>query len=376
MKKRTEGQRDRLTGEQTEGMTDRSYHVIGLMSGTSLDGLDIAYCRFSKIKDQWEYQILEAETIPYSDPWRMRLGNLENSTALEFAFADTEFGHLLGQLTQSFITRHSIHPVFIASHGHTIFHQPDKKLTTQIGKGSAIAFETGLPVICDFRSLDVAHGGQGAPLVPIGDKHLFAGYDFCLNLGGFANISFDKGNQRIAFDICPVNMVLNHLTTQLGLLFDEGGYLASTGCIDTMLLDSLNQIPYYHRQPPKSLGKEWVVSSILPLLNHSGLSVPDLLCTFCEHVAIQTGYNTGQQWIKKLLITGGGARNTFLLERLRAHVIPQIIMPDPLTIDFKEALIFAFLGLLRWRNEVNCLKSVTGATSNVSGGSICGGTLI
>jgi len=365
MRKRTGGQADSKTGIR--------YDVIGLMSGTSLDGLDIAFCRFEKTEDGWKYKILVAETIPYSGEWKQRLGNLEKTTALAFVKADAEYGHLLGHLTRSFIEKHSIHPDFIASHGQTIFHQPDKKLTTQIGKGSAIAAETGLPVICDFRSLDVACGGQGAPLVPIGDRDLFAGYDFCLNLGGFANISFDHDDQRIAFDICPVNMVLNTLSLKAGKEFDQGGALASTGKADNTLLGKLNQLPYYFQPPPKSLGKEWVVSHIIPLLDHSDLSIPDLLRTYCEHVAIQVGRCTGENPLNKILVTGGGARNSFLMDRLRAHTKPQIVLPDLLTIDFKEALIFAFLGVLRWRNEVNCLKSVTGATSDVSGGNICGG---
>ncbi|MCX6279742.1 MAG: anhydro-N-acetylmuramic acid kinase [Bacteroidetes bacterium] len=346
------------------------YNVIGLMSGTSLDGLDLAFCEFENVNKQWKYYILNAETIPYSSEWRRRLSTLESASAFEFVAADVEYGHLLGKLTIDFIKKFHLHPDFIASHGHTIFHQPEKKITSQIGRGSAIAAETGLPVICDFRSLDVALGGQGAPLVPIGDQLLFGHIEYCLNLGGFANISFQRGDRRIAFDVSPANIVLNYLARIVGYEYDEDGRLASEGKINRQLYDALNSLAFYHTQPPKSLGKEWVVNSVFPLLNDLQIPVNDLLATFCEHIAIQVALAATGSPSDKLMITGGGALNSFLISRIRHYTKPQIIIPDANTINYKEALIFAFLGVLRWRNEDNCLKSVTGAIRDSSGGAV------
>jgi anhydro-N-acetylmuramic acid kinase len=340
------------------------------MSGTSLDGLDIASCKFSRDDDRWSYEIQCAETIPYTPPWKELLSSLESQSALDFVTADIEYGHLLGRLTRDFIDRNHLVPDFIASHGHTIFHQPGKKITSQIGRGSAIAAETGLRVACDFRSLDVALGGQGAPLVPIGDALLFKEFDFCLNIGGFVNISHQTGNERVAYDVCPANIVLNQLAMQAGIDYDRNGMLAAKGSLNQQLLDELNALPYYHQEFPKSLGKEWVVQHILPLLKESGQSVNDQLATFCEHIAIQIALSAGYKTGSKMLITGGGAFNTFLVGQVRHHASPEIIIPDTNTVNFKEALIFAFLGVLRWRNEINCLTSVTGASKDSSGGAI------
>ena len=346
------------------------YQVIGLMSGTSLDGIDIAFCHFTKDSGGWTYRVQCAETIPYSAPWKDTLANLETGSALEYVTADVEYGHLLGRLTHEFIARNNVTPDFIASHGHTIFHQPDKKITSQIGRGSAIAAETGLPVICDFRSLDVALGGQSAPLVPIGDELLFKEYDFCLNIGGFANISCNMDGRRIAFDVCPANIVMNQLASHAGFPYDPDGQLAASGVVNPRLLDSLNALPYYSMPYPKSLGKEWVLEHVSPLIADSQLRVNDLLATFCEHIAIQVATASVVSPGKKMLVTGGGAFNNFLISRIQQHSRSEIVLPDENTINFKEALIFAFLGVLRRLGEINCLQSVTGATRNSSGGAL------
>jgi anhydro-N-acetylmuramic acid kinase len=262
---------------------------------------------------------------------------------------------------------------FIASHGHTIFHQPNKKITFQIGDGSAIAAETGLPVVCDFRSLDVALNGQGAPLVPIGDRMLFNDFQYCLNLGGFANISFEKNNKRTAFDICPVNIILNFLSEITGSSFDNKGKIASSGKVDHALLSALNQKKYYKKNPPKSLGKEWVISEILPLLALDTISISDKLRTFCEHIADQITKVLPPDMPAKVLVTGGGAHNDFLVRLLKQKSKNEIILPDKKTIDYKEALIFSFLGVLRMRNEINCLKNVTGASKDNIGGAVYDG---
>ncbi len=341
------------------------------MSGTSLDGLDIAHCEFTRTNGFWQYEVTVAETIPYSPGWKERLSGLDRSSALAFVQTDAEYGHLLGRLTHDFIGRHRLAPDFIASHGHTIFHQPARGFTCQIGKGASIAAETGLPVICDFRSLDVALGGQGAPLVPIGDRLLFGQYGFCLNLGGFANISCDLEGSRIAWDICPVNIVMNRLANREGHEFDPGGSLAASGNLDHSLLETLNGLSYHRQPPPKSLGKEWTDEVIFPLLDHSGLNNPDLLATWCEHAALQIAGAAQGSRDATMLVTGGGAFNAHLVSRIAHYSSPRLCLPDPLIISFKEALIFAFLGVLRHTGEVNCLKSVTGAVRDSSGGVIC-----
>ncbi|MBL7137840.1 MAG: anhydro-N-acetylmuramic acid kinase [Bacteroidales bacterium] len=355
-------------------MCNNVQYIIGLMSGTSLDGLDIAFCRFKSFEGSWTYEILQAETVPYSREWQIRLSSMDGRLAADLAQTDCDLGHLMGKMTRTFMEKHRITADFIASHGQTVFHQPHLRWTTQIGKGAAIAAETGLPVVCDFRSTDVALGGQGAPVVPIGDQLLFSDYQYCLNLGGFANISFHRDGKRVAYDICPANMVLNELANQTGKAYDDKGDLARSGSLLPDLLESLNQLPFYHQPPPKSLGKEWVDQHIYPILDlptrNPKPETRNLLHTWCEHIAIQVGNNTGTDRVNKLLITGGGALNQYLMERIRHYVTAEVVIPDLQTIQFKEALIFAFLGLLRWRNEVNVLSTVTGAKRDSIGGAI------
>jgi anhydro-N-acetylmuramic acid kinase len=349
-----------------------TYNVIGLMSGTSLDGLDIAFCRFTVDKTNWSFEIIEAETKSYSPEWKDRLLSLEKADAVTFQQAHHDYGCYLGRQVSDFIVRHGINADFVSSHGHTIFHQPVNRFTVQIGAGSAIAAAARMPVVCDFRTLDVALGGQGAPLVPIGDKLLFHEYEYCLNLGGFANVSYEHSGKRIAYDICPVNIVMNAITEKLGKAYDDKGLIARSGMISKYLLNELNQLPYF-RQPaegPKSLGKEWVLGNVDPLFDLYEVESNDLLSTFCEHVAIQVARSLESKQTGKLLITGGGVYNDFLIERIRALVPLEIVIPDKRIIEFKEALIFGFLGVLRMRNEVNCLRSVTGAKENSSGGAI------
>ncbi|MCE9538891.1 MAG: anhydro-N-acetylmuramic acid kinase [Bacteroidetes bacterium] len=352
--------------------TNAHYSVIGLMSGTSLDGVDIAFCRFFKDKSKWTYEIVHGETISYTDSWKQILLNLEKADALTFQQTHVDYGIYLGTLVSYFIKKYDLKPDFVSSHGHTIFHQPEKKITVQIGAGSAIAAECNLPVVYDFRSLDVALGGQGAPLVPVGDKLLFSEFDFCLNLGGFANVSYQHNDQRIAFDISPVNIVMNSICAKLGKEYDNGGELARTGTIHEALLQELNELPFYKLplDSPKSLGKEWVVKNIDSLLKKNNLSEADVLRTFCEHAAMQIAKALNNKPVGSLLVTGGGVYNSFLMEKIKYHVVHQLAIPDKDTIEFKEALIFAFLGVLRMCNEVNCLKSVTGAKRDNIGGAV------
>lgn len=340
------------------------------MSGTSLDGVDVALCRFRENKGSWSFTILEAITYPYPEEWCTRLKGAHHCDGLSLSLLHTAYGHYLGSIVQEFIRQVRIEPGIIASHGHTIFHQPEKGMTLQIGSGAAMAAETGIPVVCDFRTTDVAKGGQGAPLVPVGDQLLFGIYDYCLNLGGFANISFRKGDRRIAGDICPVNFVLNALASRLNHPYDPGGTLALLGKVDDSLLNTLNALDFYCHEFPKSLGREWVSSNISPLMDDSELPVTDLLRTFSEHVAFQISRVLDQNPEHKMIVTGGGVYNSFLLDCIRSRTVNPIIVPDDRIIQYKEALIFAFLGILRMRGEKNCLGSVTGAREDTCGGAV------
>jgi anhydro-N-acetylmuramic acid kinase len=351
-------------------MTDH-YEITGTMSGTSLDGLDAAYCIFDRKKEKWNYTILHAKTFEYPEEWKKLLLKLEIADARQLARVHAEYGKYCGTLINSFVSETDIKPDYIASHGHTIFHRPDLGYTFQLGDGAAIATTTGITTICDFRTADVALGGQGAPLVPIGDKLLFSDFNICLNIGGFANISYDEVNQRIAFDICPANIILNILATKSGNAFDKDGEIAASGIIIPELLQKLENIPYYLSAPPKSLGKEWLVREFLPVLDfYSEYPNPDLMRTVTEHIGIRIGKTIEQIPCNRILITGGGALNKFLIERVRSNTAKIIKLPDLLTIQFKEALIFGFLGILRLRGENNCLSSVTGATKDHCSGSV------
>lgn len=350
-----------------------TYHVIGLMSGTSLDGLDIAYCRLTYKNKNWIYNILNAETLPYNNYWIDSLRGAETTDALSLIALDHVFGKYLGEQVQQFVQKHNLTPDFIASHGHTIFHQPAKHISLQIGNGAYLAAHAQLPVVCDFRTLDIALGGQGAPLVPIGDELLFADYDYCLNLGGIANISFNHNGQRIAYDISACNMLLNTLANQAGYSYDEDGKLARSGKLDTTLLEQLNAPQYFTQPYPKSLGKEWVLEHSLQTIADSNATIADKLHTTCHHIALQIANSLQPaNYKQKVLATGGGAFNTYLIELLQHYAGHNysIEVPTPEIVSFKEALVFAFLGVLRWRNEHNSLQTVTGASRNSVGGAI------
>lgn len=339
-----------------------------MMSGTSLDGVDLAYCTFLLKDNHWSFTIEKAITIEYPIDWKYNLKESIYKDKNQLNRLDQLYGIYLGNLCKAFIDENKLKPDLIASHGHTIFHQPEIKFTLQIGNGKEIAKITTIPTVYDFRSLDVKLGGQGAPLVPIGDKLLFNKYDFCLNLGGFGNISFEKNNERIAFDVCPVNIVINQICEQIGLAYDKDGVRAKKGMINSNLLNDLNILDFYKKPFPKSLGKEFIIEKINPLLNKHSLSVEDQLRTFYEHIAQQIATIVRFEKGKTLLISGGGAYNVFLIELIQKQINKEIILPNQEIIEFKEALIFAFLGVLKQRGENNCLASVTGASKDCSGG--------
>ncbi len=346
----------------------KQYRIVGLMSGTSLDGLDIAYCEFRE-EETWKYQIQHAITVPYPEDWRVRMLGLSSLAAKELVIFHAEFGRYCGLRVSEFLKARNLEADFIASHGHTVFHQPADAYTFQAGDGAALCAAAGLAVVCDFRSMDVALGGQGAPLVPLGDKVLFAEYDYCLNLGGISNVSFEKNGARVASDIGVCNILLNELAGLRGKLFDEDGSMARAGKCSREMLKELNALTYYSLPFPKSLGREDLESTIMDIFrrNTFSLTPEDLMATAVEHIAQQTGpFLSGG----KILLTGGGSFNHFLTERIAHYSTSQIVIPEQLLVNYKEALIFAFLGLRRWRNEFNCLKSVTGASRDSIGGAI------
>ena len=346
--------------------TKNTFSAIGLMSGTSLDGLDIVAANFNFQNNNFDFEIIEAETISYTETWLYRLLKAPNISGKELFQLHTEYGKYLGLKTLDFIKRTGFNPDLIASHGHTVFHRPEKRFTFQIGNGAEIAARTRCTTVADFRVTDVALGGQGAPLVPIGDRLLFSDYNYCLNLGGFANVSFEQKDKRIAYDICPVNFVLNHFAEKKGLAYDKNGELGKQGKINSELLERLNQLKFYRQNPPKSLGREWMENEFFPVIDSFEISDSDKMRTVYEHIAVQIAKINSKK--SKLLITGGGTFNTFLIERIKDLSTLEVVKPGIEIINYKEALIFAFLGVLRLQNKINCLASVTGASSD----SCCG----
>ena len=352
-------------------MDKEYYNVLGIMSGTSLDGVDLTHIHFTVSKNKWEYKILETETVPYDNQWLSQLKNAVTFSYEELDILNKDYTTYLGKIIKSFIEKHQLQQLdAVCSHGHTILHQPQKGITLQIGNLPELASFINEKVVCDFRVQDVKLGGQGAPLVPIGDRILFADYDFCLNLGGFSNISFEEDDTRIAFDISPVNTVLNFYANKLDFEYDDKGLVSRSGNLNSALLNDLNALEYYQKSFPKSLGFEFVIDTVLPLMEKYNISEADKIRTFTEHAALQTAMALPLKK-GKLLITGGGAYNDFMIERMK-HNLPkfEIIIPDKKTIEYKEALIFGLLGVLKLRNEVNVLSSVTGAKHDHSSGYI------
>ena len=352
-------------------MLKQFYNVIGVMSGTSLDGVDLAHIHFTIHNDIWGFKILEAETVGYSTEWFNKLKNAVQFSENELIILNEDYTKLLAEVITKFISENNIKNLdAVCSHGHTILHQPQSGFTLQIGNLPEIAKIIGQKVVCDFRVQDVQLGGQGAPLVPIGDQILFSEYDYCLNLGGFSNVSFAENNLRIAFDISPVNTVLNFYANQMNLDYDDKGLIAKSGNLSQPLLYELNGLSFYSKPYPKSLGFEFVKETVLPLIEKHEISRADKMHTFTIHVAFQIAEALSKKKAK-LLITGGGAYNDFLIEEIQKYLPEmEIIIPNKKVLEFKEALIFALLGLLKLRGEINVLSSVTGAERDHSSGEI------
>lgn len=351
-------------------MENNTYQILGVMSGTSMDGIDIAYVTLTK-EHKWEFLINSAETVPYSQAWKERLSQGIDLDPDKLQVLDIAYTDYLSGVISAFINKHKPDSLdAICSHGHTIKHEPQNGLTLQIGNLPRLAELTGHTVVCDFRVQDVALGGQGAPLVPVGDELLFSEYKFCLNLGGFANVSTSGDGNRIAYDICAVNTVLNHYAEKLGMDFDKDGEVARQGRLNPGLLEKLEALPFYKTSPPKSLGIEYVNKEILPLINSLEKDIPSVLRTYTQHVALQISNELGNDASAEVLVTGGGCLNTFLIQQVKKMTLTNLVIPSLEIVNFKEALIFAFLGVLKLRGEINVYSSVTGAENDHSSGEI------
>ncbi|MBE7172290.1 MAG: anhydro-N-acetylmuramic acid kinase [Williamsia sp.] len=358
------------------------YKAIGLMSGSSLDGLDIAYTHFQQTGGKWSYEIIQADCYGYTPEWKNKLAGATALSAFDYCVLHTAFGHYLAEQVNGFIEAHSLyHQVdLIASHGHTAFHDPARRLTAQLGDGAALAAGTGLPVVSDLRAMDVALGGQGAPIVPIGEKWLLSEYNWLLNLGGIANLSANKGEEYVAFDVCPANRVLNMLAGTAGKEYDDEGRMAAAGRVHEALLQELDSLDYYSLPFPKSLANEFGTRVVYPLISKWNLSVEDALRTYVAHIctqiarSVQAVQSSGQQTGEsRLLATGGGALNNFLVQELQQMLRGldiTLVIPDKNLIQYKEAVIMGLIGVLRWREEVNVLSSVTGARYSSIGGAL------
>ncbi len=359
------------------------YKVIGLMSGSSLDGLDIAFVQLQENGGSWSYEFIKTDCLEYEQTWIDKLKTAVTLNALDYQLLHAEYGHYLGKKINIFIEKNSLqHQVnLVSSHGHTTFHLPQKLMTAQLGDGAAIAAETQLPVVSDLRAMDIAFGGQGAPIVPIGEQLLFADYNYFLNIGGIANISIKNNDNFIAFDVCAANRVLNMLAEEKGFSFDKDGNIAAAGNIDLGLLQKLNELEYYNLSSPKSLANDFGIETVYPIIKSASISLEDAMRTYVEHICLQIKNSLAvlstnkliNELTNKILITGGGAFNSFLIKRLRDVLIEiniEVVIPDENLIRYKEALIMALIGTLRWREEYNVLASVTGAKQNSIGGAL------
>ncbi|MEP7257469.1 MAG: anhydro-N-acetylmuramic acid kinase [Flavitalea sp.] len=363
------------------------YRAVGIMSGSSLDGLDIAFVELQQGSGKWTYELKAASCYPYSPEWTDKLRYASTLLAREYLELDAAYGHYIAEQVNHFIQEHQLHyqVQLIASHGHTVFHVPSKKITSQIGNGAAIAAGTGINVVSDLRSMDIAFGGQGAPIVPIGEQLLLSDYRFFLNLGGIANISLNDPSGYIAYDVCPANRVLNQLSAEAGKPFDDGGQIAEKGSVIPTLLARLNALDYYGLPYPKSLSNDFGTDIVYPMITAGNNDIDHVLRTYIEHISQQIAKaaaslqaflkenETAEQAPQKMLVTGGGAHNHFLVERLKRLLQPLNIMvevPGDDLVNYKEAIIMALIGVLRWREENNTIASVTGASRNSIGGAV------
>ena len=341
--------------------------AIGVMSGSSLDGLDICYCDYKYAESKWQFQNLKGETIPFPKDIYSQLINVGDFSGRKLTELDVRLGIWIGQMIRAFCRRHQYQPHVIGSHGHTVFHDPKGGYSIQIGSGQAIASFAKIPTINDFRSKDVLLGGTGAPLVPIGDKHLFSDYDVCINLGGIANLTINCEGATRAFDVVPCNQILNKIANRMGLAFDEDGKMASSGGVLKSWYGSLRTPYFYQKKGPKSISNEWVEQEVLSKLPKQE-NPQDLAFTFCKFVGDQIAESLSETVFNTVLLSGGGVHNKTLIRAIERALGVKVVIPKTEIINFKEALIFSFMAVLKLRKEVNVLKSVTGALKNSSSG--------
>lgn len=345
----------------------RTWDAVGVMSGSSLDGLDLAWCSFHHGESGWSFNIREACTVPYAPAFRQRLLQAMEGSALEAARLHRDLGIRIGEACRELLNGASVD--LIASHGHTLFHKPEEGLTTQLGCGAQIAAISGLRTVCDFRSKDVALGGQGAPLVPLGERLLFPTHRAFLNLGGICNIGLHGVDGILGYDVCIGNQALDFLAQEAGLAYDTGGAMAQSGHLNADLRQALDALPFHHQPPPRSLGREWFDAAVKPLIADARIPLADRMRSTVEHIAGQLAHAL-KPADGPVLVTGGGAHNTFLVERLQALAKVPAEVPEPRLVDFKEALVFALLGVLRMRGEATALATVTGAKRDSVGGAV------
>lgn len=357
----------------------RTLKILGLMSGSSLDGLDLATVEYEIDGDSIrDWKVLYAASYEYPEKWQSKLESAPAASGYKLASLHAETGNFFGDLCLRFIEESGITPDYIASHGHTVMHAPKLSFTLQIGDASHIAVRAGVPTISDFRTADIAAGGQGAPLAPIVEQYLYKGYGMYLNLGGIANISAHGDSGILAWDVCPCNQLLNFSAGRKDLPYDQDGLLARTGSVDQALLGEFRKIIPLPHSNPYSLDNTFILTKFISLLKASFLSVEDQLCTSVEYIsdcitkqAKQARNLLGTQ--PTMLITGGSAHNTFLIERLKARLSQhsiEAVVPDDATIDFKEAILMSLCGLLRILQKPNALASVTGASRDTVNGGV------
>ncbi|MEJ6754132.1 MAG: anhydro-N-acetylmuramic acid kinase [Flavobacteriales bacterium] len=347
------------------------YNVVGIMSGTSLDGLDVVWSKLSFDKT-WFYEIIDGKTYEYSTSWKNELSNAYKLQGKDLVVLDQKLGNYIGEKINDFLKEKKIvknQIDLISSHGHTIFHEPENNLTKQIGNGAYICSTTNLITVSDFRTIDIAFGGQGAPLVPLGDQLLFENYKGCLNLGGIANVSFSLKEKRIAGDVNFANIISNYLSNKIGHEFDKDGELAKQGKLDQDLILKLEELDFYKKSFPKSLAIEDFNHWYKPLFDDCKSSIHDQLFTSGTHLCKTIKNILNFDIEDTLLITGGGAHNKFWINKLEELKIKAVI-PENKLVDFKEGLIFSLLGVLKLRNETNILSSVTGSSKDLSAGVI------
>jgi anhydro-N-acetylmuramic acid kinase len=345
----------------------KEYQAIGIMSGSSLDGLDICAVKFTYESKQWSFSFLASEVFPFSDSLLAQLQKVRALSGLELTQLDMELGTWIGQKVNHLIKTNDLTIDVIGSHGHTVFHQIDERFSLQIGNGQVIAQSTDIPVVADFRLQNILLGGQGAPLVPIGDWHLFHDFDIYINLGGIANVTIKREDQLMAGDVVPCNQVLNALSTRLGFSYDDKGRFARQGKLLEDWLNALKANNFYKQALPKSISNEWIHNTYLQ--NLPDADTKDLLHSFSTFIAHEITDLIPDQHPQKVLVTGGGAYNDFLIDLIqKQRPLARITVPPSQLIDFKEALIFALMAVLKLENLPNCLASYTGAKKDLSTG--------